>query len=189
MSNLPVNDIVQAPDPFEKKKTPNRTWILWSVIILLVFCLCCVIGGSLAFSALQKAAEEQPYVLEVLDEFMRKMEAEDLDGAYEMFSSRAQNQFKLEDLENFTDDANVVLFDGYQDIEVRNINFKSAFNTDPNLPQGEIVEFEGLVTYENYFTGTFTAVLEKEDDVWRIHTFNVIVSPDKVKDFYEKQDD
>ena len=179
----------QKPNPSEKKENTNRKWIMLSLIILLVFCLCCVNGGTLLFNAFQKAAQEQPNVLGVVDTFMQKMEAQDLDGAYAKFSSRAQNQFKLEDLENYSDGAKFVLFDRYQDIEVRNINFKSAFNSDPNQPQGEIVEFEGLVIYDYDFTGSFTAVLEKEDAVWRTHNFNVIVSPDKFENYYEDQDD
>ncbi len=74
---------------------------------------------------------------------------------------------------------NFVLFEGYQSVEVLNLNVSQAFNTNQNLPQGTVAKVDGTISYDGGFIGQFNAVLEKEGDVWRLHNINITVPPNK----------
>jgi hypothetical protein len=40
----------------------------------------------------------------------------------------------------------------------------ATFASDPDMPQGEVAEVQGMISYTDGFTGTFYAILEKEED-------------------------
>jgi hypothetical protein len=73
-----------------------------------------------------------------------------------------------------------MVFDGYESVAITKLNIKAAFNTNPDLPQGTIVEVAGVVTYKGGVTGQFTATLEEENDGWGLHYIHVTVPPSKI---------
>jgi hypothetical protein len=171
---------VEAPTPPPTKKS-NRNLFLIIGGVLLLFCVCAgaclAVGGAGAFQVYKEKAP----VGRVLDSFMRAMVDKDADKALSLFSSRAQKQMSKSDLEKMWEGNNYVLFEGYQSLEIGNLNISKDFNTNQNLPQGTVAKVDGTVSYQGSFTGHFDAVLEKEGDTWRLFHINVVVPPDKVK--------
>ena len=149
------------------------------VMACLVSGICIAAGGWGAISAVTSLAQDREDVTVVIDAFMHEMEQEDAEGAYALFSTRAQRQIPLSDLEELLEGNNYVLSEGYKCVTVSNISVSTAFNSKPNAPQGTVAEVSGPVTYAGGFTGRFTAVLEKEGDEWKLHHINITVPPDK----------
>ena len=112
--------------------------------------------------------------------FMSAMAAKNTEQAYTIFSTRAQRQTKLADLAKLLAGNNYALFDGYQSVSVANMNFTTGLNSNPDVPQGNVVTVNGTVKYSGGFTGRFDAVLEQENGEWRLDGVNVVVSPDKI---------
>ena len=165
--------------PKRKPKTP----LIIAVIVVVLSCLCvgiCTIaGGWGVVSSLVKASLERDNVEAVIDEFMRAMMARDVEAAYGLFSTRAQRQTPISSVEEMAEGGNYPLFEGYQSTSVDNIEITVGFNTDQDLPQGTVAEITGSLVYEGGFTGTVTAVLEQENNKWRLHNINITVPPDK----------
>jgi len=171
-------------DSSDTAKRKRRNIIIVVGVIAALVCLCigiCVVaGGWGAVTGLIKVAQERDDVSAVIDEFMREMEKENAVAAYALFSTRAQRQIPLSDIEEMLEGNNFVLFEGYESVMVTNLSIKAAFNTNPDLPQGTIAEVAGTVTYKGGITGGLTAVLEEEGDEWRMHRINVTVPPSKM---------
>jgi hypothetical protein len=173
--NPPVSPApLTPPSPKRSKKA------LWIILAILLLCclstiLCLALGGaSFARVILEKAP-----IASVLDAFMQDMAAKDADRAYALFSPRSQRQTPLADLEAMLQGNNYKLFEGYLSLSVNQINLSAAVNTDPDAPQGNVASVSGTVTYNNGFTGSFTAVLEKVDGVWMLYGIDIRVPPDK----------
>lgn len=110
---------------------------------------------------------------------MQYMEAKDYKSAYALLSPRAQRQYPLSNIKQFTEGNYYVLYEGYQSFSVQSINISLTVNPDENLPQGTVAEVSGTITYEGNFQGTFNGTLEKVGDFWKIYGIFVNVSPDK----------
>lgn len=181
-SQYPISESIVQPSeiPFvEPPKKSNRTLLFIIGGVLLLICICavlCVAAGGTGFA---KVFQEREPVQAVISEFMQAMEEKNTDNAYALFSSRAQRQLDISEIEKMIEGNNFVLFEGYQSVEVLNINLTQAFNTDQDLPQGTVAKVDGTISYNDGFIGQFNAVLEKEGDVWRLHTINITVPPDK----------
>ena len=76
---------------------------------------------------------------------------------------------------------NYFLFEGYQSLEVGNLNISATANANPDLPQGTVATVTGAITFEGDIQGTFNGVLEKVDDQWMIDSIYVTVRPNKIK--------
>ena len=139
-----------------------------------------VAGGWGLVTGIIRVAQERDDVTAVIDEFMREMEKENAVAAYALFSTRAQRQVPLSGIEELLEGSNYALFEGYDSVMVTDVTINAEFNTDLDLPQGAVAEVSGPVTYQGGITGSFTAVLEKEGDEWRLHFINVTVPPDKI---------
>lgn len=152
-------------------------FIIGGVIILTCLCVgaCLILGGT----SFIKGFQEKPSIEKVIDSFMQAMVARDAEKAYELFSSRAKRQVKIESLEDMLEGNNYFLFEGYQNVSIININFTSSVNINPDVPQGFVVKVSGSVTYADGFTGSFTATLEKEGGQWYLDGINISVPPDK----------
>lgn len=170
----------EIPDVLSPKKSNNSKWIIGGVIgFLLLICICvalCVAVGGTGFA---KVFQEREPVQAVISEFMQEMESKNTDKAYALFSARVQRQLDISEIEKMIEGNNFVLFQGYQSVEILNLNISQAFNTDQNLPQGTVATVDGTISYDGGFIGQFNAVLEKEDDIWRLHNINITVPPDK----------
>lgn len=136
-----------------------------------------MLGGTAFITVLR---EREP-VSNVIDSFMTSMVEKDTESAYALFSTRAQRQIKISELDKMLEGNNYYLFDGYRSIEIGNLNVSKSFNTNQDMPQGTVATVDGTISYSNGFQGRFEAVLEKEGDVWPLHSINVTVPPDKFK--------
>ena len=178
-----VSSMNTGPSSGAARKT-RRTAVIVVGVVIATVCLCvgiCIIaGGWGTVTGLIRVAQERDDVIAVIDEFMREMEGRDAAAAYALFSTRAQRQIPLSDIEEMLEGNNYVLFEGYENVVVTNLSVKAAFSTDPDLPQGTIAEVTGVVKYEGGITGRLTAVLEEEGGEWRLHNINVTVPPSKI---------
>lgn len=166
------------PNPGESAPPPKapqrrRSALLIAGAVLVSVC------GIVVWRGMATVANETPLVEQVIDEFMTIMEAKDAAAAYALFSTRAQHKLSLADGEKLLEGNNYALFEGYRSVAIDQINIIASFTPDPNAPQGTVAEVAGTVTYTGGATGTFTAVLEKENDKWRLFAISVSVPPDK----------
>jgi hypothetical protein len=165
-------------------KKKRRTTVIVVAVVVVAVCLCssiCVVAGGWGIvTGIIKAAQERDDVTAVIDQFMGEMEKKDAAAAYALFSTRAQRQMVLSNLEKLVEGSNYVIFDGYESVVVTNLSIKAAFNTNANAARGTIAEVAAVVTYEGGITGKLTAILEEEDGEWRLHNFNITVPPSKM---------
>ncbi len=172
-----------APEIFDNSlippERPKRNLRLILGISAVVICSCLAIGGAIIATGLNKVSSEKAPVEAVLDRFMQEMLAEDVDAAYALYSPRAQRQFAKSDLNTLLEGNNFVLIEGYQTLTISNLNIKAVVNTNPDVPQGTVAEVTGIISYENEFSGQFTAILEKVDGDWLLDNINITVPPDK----------
>jgi hypothetical protein len=171
-----TSETLVAPPP--KKSNRNLFLIIGGALLVICICttLCIAVGGT----GFLKIAQEREPVKEVIDSFMRAMVQKDTKKALELFSVRAQKKIKIDDLEKMLDGNNYVLFEGYQSLEIQNLNISQAFNTNQDLPQGTVAKVNGTISFDGGFTGNFNAVLEKEGETWQLHQINITVPPDKL---------
>lgn len=175
-----------GPTPFNQsnnlEKRSNKLPII-IVLVVVISCLCIgictVAGGRGTITGLMKVNQERDNVAAVIEEFMQAMMVRDTEAAYALFSTRAQRQTPLSDVEEMLAGNNYVLFENYQSTLVTNLSIKAAFNTNDNLPQGTVAEAQGTISYDDGFTGTVMAVLEEENDEWRLHNIHITVPPNK----------
>jgi hypothetical protein len=157
-----------------EEKSRKRLWAVVAVIGLsLGLCL------ALSVAALGKVRVEWAPVASALDTFMKEMEAKDVESAYALLSPRSQRQSPMTSLEALTQGNSYVLFEGYESLDVQNLNLTATANADPDAPQGTVAEVTATVTYAGGFTGELSAVLEKVDGAWRLFGVSVTVPPNK----------
>ncbi|KAA3646639.1 MAG: hypothetical protein DWQ07_10550 [Chloroflexi bacterium] len=178
-----TEEIIETEKPTKNNNT--KLFLLIGAVVVILLCACMLCGVFLLGSGIFRVGQEREPVMQVLDKFMVLMEAKDIDAAYDLFSTRAQGNFPFAELENMGTDANVVLFDGYQSLEILSFNIIQSANTNKALPQGTVANVNGIVTYANGIQGSITATLEKEDNVWRLHAINITAPPEKFEDYYE----
>lgn len=169
----------QAPPPPPAQKS-NRT-ILIVAIVVGALCLCTIaciaviaLGGG-AFLGIGSSGSEKAPVEDVLTAYMVAMEGKYVEGAYALFSPRAQSQFASTDLVGLIEGDNYQLFQGFDRLSVTEIEISVEANIDQNAPQGSVATVSGGVFYDGGYEGTFEAILEKVDDTWRIHNVTVAI--------------
>ncbi|MEJ2211208.1 MAG: hypothetical protein P8129_19505 [Anaerolineae bacterium] len=127
-----------------------------------------------------KALLERDDVERVVDEFMQAMAGRDIDSAYAFISTRSKRTTPRSELEELLQGNNYMLFDGYESLHIASINLGARLQTNPDLPQGTVATVSGQITYEGGYDGRFEAILEQEEDEWRIHSIRITVPPDKL---------
>jgi hypothetical protein len=168
-------DII-PPAPRSSSKIP---WIVAGLIGILV-CFCCAVCLALVALAVGKVFLEKAPVEAVLKSFMTDMKARDAHSAYDLFSPRSKRTTPLKNLEQMLQGNNYILFDGYEDLSVQNLNISAAVNTNPDMPQGTVANVDGTISYANGVTGSFTAVLEKVDGQWKLFNINITFPPEEL---------
>jgi hypothetical protein len=132
------------------------------------------IFGLVFGAAVVEIVTEQPKVESVIDDYLSAMSDKDAAKAYALFSTRAKRNVSLADVEILLEGNNYTLFEGYRSMTVTDFTINYTSDPDPDLPQGEVGQVAGTISYSGGFTGDFTAVLEKDGDEWRL--FEIIVS-------------
>jgi hypothetical protein len=181
----PPGSAPATPPALAAPGKPRKT--LWIVAgsIVSVLCLCALAVLAVAVPTLVKSViavmQERDPVTAVLDSFMQKMVARDTQGAYALFSPRAQRQVPVSEIAKMIQGNNYVLFDGYRQLEIDNLTLTAAVNTNPDVPQGTLANISGTVSYDGGIKGKLTATLEKVNGVWMIDRVDITVPPEKVK--------
>jgi len=172
VTNTP-NDI--SPQP---KKSYKNVWVIVGITIgvLLIGAIICLVTGSLGVGNVNA---EKASVESVLDSYMKSMVSKEIESAYALFSPRSQRQIPISEIQELVDGNYYILFDGYQNLSVQNINLTVSANTNPDLPQGSVATVNGIINFEGGFQGTFRATLEKVDGKWLLAGINITVPPDK----------
>jgi hypothetical protein len=141
--------------------------------------MCVAVVAALAAQGILTVSREQAAITPVIQQFMAAMEQRDTDAAYALFSSRAQRQTSLAEVEQLVEGENYVLFEGYEDAKVEATNLTRSINTNQDVPQGQVATVSGTITYADTVQGTFRAVLEREGEAWKLFSINVTVPPSK----------
>ena len=168
----PTEPLPEAVPPGARSPWPLR--IVLSVVAVAL-ALPCVCGGALvllAVGASRMALAERPNVEAVVESYMQKMEAKDANGAYELFSTFAKLHTPPTAVDQLLQEPNYSVFSGYEDATVSTIRVNVT-------PTKRLATVQGTVTYEGGISGTFSAVLEREEDQWRIQAINVTAPPSK----------
>ncbi len=168
-----------VPDNQPPAPRSRRTILFVLGGIGATLCVCVAIAALLIGQGILGVSREQAAITPVIQEFMAAMEQQDAASAYELFSSRAQRQTPISDLEALLSGENYVLFEGYETAAVSNTSITASANTNQDIPQGTIATVDGTITYIDGIEGNFRAVLEKENDQWRLFSINVTVPPSK----------
>jgi hypothetical protein len=161
-------------------KSNKKIWIIAGIVIFFI-CICSIVGVFLIVKGAGSITSEKAPLETILDTFMIKMEAQEFEGAYALFSPRAQRQIPIIELEKLGQGNNTILFKGYESITIQGLNIATSVNTNPDLPQGIVANINGTITYSGGFSGQLSAILEKVDGVWMIDKINVTVPPDKLE--------
>jgi hypothetical protein len=127
------------------------------------------------------ANNERAAIEVVLDQYMQAMDDKDVERAYALFSERARRQVPIGKLQELVEGSNYLIFEGYQSLKVQNIRLMATVNTNPDMPQGDVAQVDGVVNFEGGIQGTFNGTLEKADGRWQIHGVFVNVPPTKIK--------
>jgi hypothetical protein len=177
-------EVPATPPPLalivQPKKSKKNFWII-VIVIILMFCFCstpCIVGGI--FLGYNNSKETGP-IEGVLDSYMKDLAAKDVNSAYALFSPRFQRQQPESKLQEMIEGNNYILFEGYQNLSVQNINWSMGTDFDQNIPQGFLAKVSGIINYEGGVQGSFNGVLEKDDNMWKLDGIWVSVPPSKLK--------
>ncbi len=177
-SPAPTPTPVDIPSPATLPRS-RRTLLIIISLLSVGICACVGIGAFTIGRGILGISTEQATITPILNEFMQAIVARDADRAYRLFSTRAQRQTPIADIEALTTGPNYVLFDGYQSLKIDSTNISTVANTDPDVPQGLVATVSGSITYTGNVQGSFRGTLEKENGTWRLHAINITVPPSK----------
>lgn len=110
---------------------------------------------------------------QVVHTYMSVMANGDAEGAYDLFSTRSQQQLKLADVKKLLRGEGQMVFNGYQSSHVNHTDVRVLLSTDPTLPQGLTARLIGIIRYEDDLQGYFEAILELDNGQWRLHSIRV----------------
>jgi hypothetical protein len=160
--------------------------IFVSVPLAIFLCYCSITALGYRHrlaNIIRQQTQDTPDAIPILDAFMKRMEEKDPEAALELWSTCGRGYISLAVLENLQKGDNYALFEGYESIELTKFITIDRISSSLEISQSTIAEVEGTVTYEGFdefgfFTG---ALIEVENDVWRICQFHINVPPSKLK--------
>ena len=122
-------------------------------------------------------SESREEWLSLIDNFMQAMVRNDVDSAYDLFSSEARQEFPKSDLSAMTNGALYTLFDGYESLELE------SWEINYDLSAGKFVELVYKVQYQDEYEGSLYAVLQDDDGIWKLYWIDLTVPPEKIDDY------
>jgi hypothetical protein len=161
-----------------KKKHGKKFWIL--IIIAASILGCMALCVSFVVLSLVRSNTEREPILKILDSYMTNMKSKNAKEAYTLFTPRLKKKLPLKELESFTKGNNYIIFEGYQKLSIKKIVMTKAFNTNPDMPRGDVATIQAEVYYAGGIVGQMQATMEKNGDSWTIYYVNVVVPPDKM---------
>ena len=191
MNNLPQTENVlqepmpaQVPAPASAAPPQKQSRLPWLVGggLLVAMCLCVGLCLTLFIGV---NAQERP-ALQVVDAFMQAMSKRDANQALALYSSRAQKQALLPQMQDMLRGLNFALFDQYAQVHVGEFKISPSFSAASNQPQGLLGQLSGTISYADGYTGQFQAVLELENLTWKLYNINVTAPKEKFEDYVKK---
>ncbi len=176
---LPPQPSADTPTAFPIRRARRKVVITLGILLGLL-CLCLTLCAVTLGLGSAQATRERASVERVIDAFMRAMADKDVEKAYGLCSTRFRNEKTLADLEAVLQGNNFVVFSGYQGLRIDSTSAMASVNvlTGGGF-QSTVMSVRGTVTYDDGYTGTFEALVDREADAWRVSRINVVVPPDK----------
>lgn len=147
----------------------NKRHKIFKVLLYILVGYICWILGNTVWPYFKFAIEKEEIYF-VIDSFMDAVQDKNTSEAYSLFPCRIQRRLPLFEFEEkLTSDIHD-LFDGYTGIRIKlpNSFIGEVFSSFSSLPTGKIATAYGTIIYENGSTGDFKAILEDEEDTWRL---------------------
>ena len=179
-----AEDILESNDitpELENKKSKRRVFLRVVTLLILLSWVCGATGLAALFMDHGKSQNEQSAVVDVVDQYMRYMQVNNAEDAYNLLSLRQQQYISLNDLKAQLDGENHIPFEGYQSIRVKQFNISSRILSNVQLMPGLSAELVCEVTYHGGLIGEITANLEKQDGEWKLSGIKIIAPPDKFR--------
>lgn len=178
-----INNDIELPDPEQTQIDPsiatdakigNEGKIILIIIaaVCLVICLCALLCIGTGVFSIGGVVRENAAIKDVMDEFMQEMSANDIAGAYALFSPHSHEQTSMEGLGVMRSDSDPAIFSGYEGVRIHNLSLDTG-ESDGNGPQGFVAAVAGEVLYKNGKAGYFSAVLEKVEGEWMFYSIDL----------------
>ncbi|MDX1663354.1 MAG: hypothetical protein R3272_06140 [Candidatus Promineifilaceae bacterium] len=179
----PEQPVAEATPPRataeRRRRSPGRKLLLFAILPLV--CLCSfftfrTLGFYFRIAAEGVAGNEEWE--RKADQLMHAMREGEIERAYSMFAPAAQEEITLAELEELATSSQLVLFDGYRELELE--SWEITRNGE-----GTFATAEGSVIYSGGYTGrwTFTFI---QDEEWKIYNFYVWIPSDKMDAFNQQ---
>lgn len=175
---LEANEIDAEP---EIQKPKKRILLRVVTLLILISWVCGATGLAALFTERHQSQDEQSAIMDVVDQYMRFMQVNNAEDAYNLLSLRQQQFVSLNDLEDQLNGKNHVPFEGYQSIRVKQFNIRSRMLSNVQLLPGLAAELICDVNYHGGLVGEITALLEKQDGEWKLSGIKIIAPPDKFR--------
>jgi hypothetical protein len=170
-------DVPQYPPavwkPREWRRRMRDHWALWLVLIAGLATLCMVIPAVLVLVHGKESGGEWEGVA---DAFMCAMRDGEVDQGFAMWATGPETRAIRPQLQDMVTSSQYVLFDGYERLEMTSWN--RTIGTG-----GNFVTLEGVVDYADDSEGTFTFILVRENESWKVYSFYVTVPWEKIDAF------
>ena len=183
-SSTPDSLATQLPTPASTSKSKRNLAVL--MIVGALACLCLTVAAYATISGVMSFSNDTSAVLSVLDEYMQAMAKKDIEAAIALFLDEGDKHQLKAQHEKMVEGPNFALFDQYQSLELGNANIGLQTGGDGE-PEGTVAHVDGLVHYWEGSTGSFEAVLVKQDDQWRLYNFNIQIEPQKLIEYATSQ--
>jgi hypothetical protein len=175
---LEVSDYDSDLEP-EQEKPPKRTFLRVISLVVLLSWVIGVTGLSALFVDRKNTENEQTAVFAVVDQYMKYMQVNNAEDAYQLLSSRQQQITPISELEEQLTGRNHIPFEGYHKLRVKQFNIRTRLFSNMQLLPGMAAELIGEVNYIDGYKGEVTAVLEKQNGEWKLSGIKIIAPPDK----------
>lgn len=168
--------MVEDISSFQSHEPPkSKKGLVTAVIVaaIIVFCLCSLVCLAAGGYGIWATAQEGIKFYSVLDDYMKKMEARDVEGAYALFAPQARQQMSLAELKTRLEGSNYARFENYQSLTVRQVHVQANYN------EVQVATVDGAVNYSGGLTGSFEAELQLVGEQWLLTRMDVQAPPEK----------
>lgn len=180
MDDLPSPSPQALPQFAQPPARKSHRWLFFLAAGLL---LATVVCGVVAVVLLARSIGQAPANLaagqKVIDQFMQAGKAQDVDAAYALFATNAQDPSRRTKITQLFGARNRVLFAGYQAVDVNDFHVSSGSAADANASAGVEAVFLGTLHYAGGRTGRIQAILEQQGDDWKLFDIKINAAPDK----------
>lgn len=153
------------------KRSRKRLVIVVGALVLAILIsipICQFLAGFLG-----SFPEEMKNTSQVIDEYLTAMARKDVERAFQLLSDKAKTQTSLNQVETLVTGTNYFIFSDYREHAYTNFEMTQ-------VGADKLAEITGNVSYEGNFVGEFSAVLVKENGIWKIQAINVTAPAEKI---------